>query len=146
MHRRDSMSAIRMLWLVLMAGVAQSAMSGSACAADQPEWKPCPSSAAKVILLHTGAVTLNGQEIAAASLISAIVALRPMPRVVCYTQETPTDQPDPGTSQGVEGLMFVGFGLSVYTDATFTKVLFSTPPRDFRQKRAAGGSEPAPAP
>jgi hypothetical protein len=139
-------SPIRTLWLVLVAGAAEWANSGSAFAADQPVWKPCPDNAAKVVLLHAGALTLNGRQVAPASLITAIAALRPVPTVVCYTQERPDDQPDPGTSQVVEGLMFVGLGLSVYTDATFTQLLFSAPPRDFRRKRAAGGSEPGAAP
>ena len=146
MCRCDLPSAIRTLWLVVMAGATLWATSGSARAADQPVWNPCPNDAAKVVLSHAGTLTLNGRPVAPTSLDSAIVALRPIPTVVCYTQERAEDQPDPATSQDVEGLMFLGLGLSVYTDTTFTKLVFSSPPRDIRRKRAPGGSEPGAAP
>jgi hypothetical protein len=139
-------STVRAALAAFAFGLAQVATWGSARAADQVTLNPCPDNAARVILFHSGAVTLNGERVAATSIVSAIAALRPIPKVICYAQENKTDQANPQISQDVAGLMFLGFGLTIYTDTTFTMSAFSNPPRVFRRKESNNGSAPLPGP
>ena len=105
------------------------AMTGAFLLFDSVTWAspsddailaPCPVTAARLVLLHSGAVTLNGLEIGIDKLGPAIAALKPFPSEVCYTQESPADH-SPNLGSALEVLIFAKMPISLYTDMTFSR-------------------------
>jgi hypothetical protein len=104
------------------------AMTGALLLFDSATWAapsddaiaPCPVTAARLVLLHSGAVTLNGVEVGIDKLGSAITALKPVPSEVCYTQENPADH-SPELGSVLEVLIFAKMPISLYTDMNFSR-------------------------
>lgn len=74
----------------IIALIGLPTMMGAVASAAPPPIEtgvPCPPSAARLILWHSGVVTLNGLEAALDKLPSTFAALKPMPMEVCYAQE-----------------------------------------------------------
>jgi hypothetical protein len=92
----------------------------SAAPSDDATLAPCPASAARLVLLHSGAATLNGIEVGIDKLGPAIAALKPLPSEVCYAQENPADQ-SPNIGSALEVLIFATMPISLYTDLTFSR-------------------------
>jgi hypothetical protein len=92
----------------------------SAAPSDDAIIAPCPATAARLILLHSGAVTLNGVEVGIDKLGLALAALKPRPSEVCYTQENSGDQ-SPNLGSALEVLIFAKMPISVYTDVNFSR-------------------------
>jgi hypothetical protein len=92
----------------------------AATPADDATLVPCPATAARLVLFHSGAVTLNGVEIGMHQLGLAIAALKPPPSEVCYAQEYSVYQSvDMGSA--LEVLVFAKMPISLYTDITFSR-------------------------
>ncbi len=91
----------------------------SRAASDATTLVPCPATGARLVLLHSGAVTLNGIEVGIDKLGTAIGALRPPPTEVCYAQEDPADQ-SANLGSALEVLIFAKMPISIYTDLTFS--------------------------
>jgi hypothetical protein len=112
------------------------AMTGALLLFDSVTWAapsddailaPCPVTAARLVLLHSGAVTLNGVEVGIGKLGPAIAALKPPPSEVCYTQENPADQ-SPDLGSALEVLIFAKMPISIYTDINFSRRIARMPP------------------
>jgi hypothetical protein len=102
-------------------GAVVCAVLGSAAAAtpsDSASEEPCPATAARIVLWHSGKVTLNSVEVPIDKLGSALAALAPRPTEVCYSQENPRDQ-SPDLGSFFEGLIFLRMPISMYTDISF---------------------------
>jgi hypothetical protein len=93
----------------------------SGAPAEEATLAPCPATGARLVLLHSGAVTLNGMEITIDKLGTAIGALKPRPTEVCYAQENPSDQ-SADLGGAMEVLIFAKMPISLYTDVTFSSV------------------------
>jgi hypothetical protein len=94
---------------------------GSAAAAtpsNRASEEPCPATAARIVLWHSGKVTLNSVEVPIDNLGSALAALAPRPTEVCYSQENPRDQ-SRDLGDFFEGLIFLRMPISMYTDTSF---------------------------
>lgn len=108
--------AIRLIGLTAVV----CATFGSAAVAqpsDAVREEPCPATAARMVLWHTGRVTLNGAEVSTENLGSAVAALVPRPTEVCFTQENPHDELDLGRLLGQ--LISLRIPLSIYSDTSF---------------------------
>lgn len=92
----------------------------SAAPSDDAILAPCPATAARLVLLHSGAVTLNGIEVGIDKLGPEIAALKPLPSEICYAQENPADQ-SPNIGSALEVLIFARMPISLYTDLTFSR-------------------------
>ena len=92
----------------------------SAAPSDDATLAPCPATAARLVLLHSGAVTLNGIEVGIDKLGPEIAALKPLPSEVCYAHENPADQ-SPNIGSALEVLIFARMPISLYTDLTFSR-------------------------
>jgi hypothetical protein len=117
--------------LVALLGLSlqfESPVSGAP--ADEATLVPCPATGARLVLMHSGAVTLNGMEIGIDKLGTAIGALKPRPTEVCYAQEDPADQ-SAKLGSAMEVLIFAKIPISLYTDVTFS-----------RRKGRIGGATP----
>ena len=109
-------------------GCAPLASARAAAISDSVTDEPCPASAARIVLWHSGKVTLNGAEVPTEKLGSALAALAPRPTEVCYAQENPNDvSRDLGSF--VEGLIFMKMPLSMYSDTSFLHGAASFPAR-----------------
>jgi hypothetical protein len=90
-------------------------VSGGAVAA------PCPEAGAKVFLTTTGRVTLNGRQVEASRLATALQSLKPKPSVICYSRENPEGEPHPAMTAVLEAIMSMRLPVGIFTDATFQK-------------------------
>ena len=79
----------------------------------------CPDSGARVFLTAQGDVTLNGRHMAASELRDALLALSPVPTIICYSRENPVAEPHPAVQTVLEALMATQLPIGFFTDATF---------------------------
>jgi|SRR5580658_5583951 hypothetical protein len=114
-------ASVPLLRSIVLSGVVFAAALGAAAAATPPDStsaEPCPVTAARVVLWHSGKVTLNSVAVPIEKLGSAFAALTPRPTEVCYSQENSDDQSrDLGSF--FEVLIFVRMPISMYTDTSF---------------------------
>jgi hypothetical protein len=115
--RRSSTSVLLFALLGLSLKFESPVLGGTS---DQETVAPCPATGARLVQLHSGAVTLNGIEIGIDKLGTAIGALKPPPTEVCFAQENPADQ-SADLGSAVEVLIFAKMPISVYTDVTFSR-------------------------
>jgi hypothetical protein len=115
--------------LKLLTAVIFLASIGSTAQAQAAVTKPCPETAARVFLMHSGAVTLNGNVVEASLLGKALSSIRPLPSEVCIAQEDAADQSS-DLGSFVEGLIFMKMPVSMYTDGTFIKRTLRIPKGD----------------
>jgi hypothetical protein len=93
---------------------------GLGSTSDEATLLRCPATGARLVLLHSGAVTLNGIEIGIDRLGTAIGALKPRPTEVCSAQEDPADQ-SANLGSAMEVLILAKMPISIYTDVTFSQ-------------------------
>ena len=125
-----SSNSVRPLRRIGLAAVVCATLASAAAnpPSDAVSERPCPATAARMVLWHSGKVTLNGAEAPIEKLGSAVAALAPRPTEVCYTQENPHDElRDLGRLLGE--LIVLRIPLSIYSDTSFLRRMSAHPAR-----------------
>lgn len=119
MTRAASFNFVRALRRLGLTAVACATLWSAAAASppDAVREEPCPATAARMVLWHSGRVTLNGAEVSTENPGPAVAALAPRPTEVCYSQENPHDELDLGRLLGQ--LIPLRIPLSIYSDTSF---------------------------
>jgi hypothetical protein len=106
-------------WPFALIAVLTLGCGESTSGTEDPMAQGCPESGARVFFTAQGDVTLNGRRMDVSELQNALLALSPMPTVICYSRESPDAEPHPAVQTVIEAMMATQLPVGFYTDATF---------------------------
>ena len=105
--------------------VATMILSGCQPSSPEPQFvdKPCPQTAARVAVMSSGAIVLNGKVVDLDTLSTELRHSDPAFTLACYYRENPSAaEPHPIVFKVLDAIVTAKLPISLYLDADFQNI------------------------